>query len=71
MQPPVIHKIEVHANVIGRSIAGLFATPVLSDYIETVILDERDHFIPNQGEHPGVLQLDCLKQIGATELNFS
>jgi 2-polyprenyl-6-methoxyphenol hydroxylase-like FAD-dependent oxidoreductase len=50
------HKIEGHAIVIGGSIAGLFATRVLSDYFETVTLVERDRIIPNQGEHPGVPQ---------------
>jgi 2-polyprenyl-6-methoxyphenol hydroxylase-like FAD-dependent oxidoreductase len=50
------NKIEGHAIVIGGSIAGLFATRVLSDYFETVTLIERDRMMEERGEHLGVPQ---------------
>jgi 2-polyprenyl-6-methoxyphenol hydroxylase-like FAD-dependent oxidoreductase len=56
MQPPTPTKVGSHAIVIGGSIAGLFATRVLSDYFETVTLVERDRITAERGEHKGVPQ---------------
>jgi 2-polyprenyl-6-methoxyphenol hydroxylase-like FAD-dependent oxidoreductase len=56
MQPLNPTKIGCHAIVIGGSVAGLFATRVLSDYFETVTLIERDQISEERGEHKGVPQ---------------
>jgi 2-polyprenyl-6-methoxyphenol hydroxylase-like FAD-dependent oxidoreductase len=56
MQRSSSKNIEDHAIVIGGSIAGLFATRVLSDYFDTVTLIERDHITEEMGEHLGVPQ---------------
>lgn len=56
MEPVNPTKVRGHAIVIGGSVAGLFATRVLSDYFETVTLIERDRISEAGGEHKGVPQ---------------
>lgn len=45
-----------HAVVLGGSIAGLFATRVLSDRFEQVTLIDRDCILGDAGQHKGVPQ---------------
>jgi 2-polyprenyl-6-methoxyphenol hydroxylase-like FAD-dependent oxidoreductase len=56
MQLTSLNNMEGHAIVIGGSIAGLFATRILSDYFETVTLIERDRLTDESGEHKSVPQ---------------